>query len=90
MHCASLHFTGTNPIVQCVSSGLFIPPQKVQVKPRYADTLRISWSTKSGQSPLDVGEDFLCLMFRCFCERRKWPGLTFLKTSVDLLATLIR
>jgi hypothetical protein len=32
MHCANLYPTGANPIVQCVSSGLFILPQKVSMR----------------------------------------------------------
>ena len=76
MHCANLHLTAAKPIVKRVSSGLFILPQKVKVKPRHADTLRISRRKKSGQGPFHIGEDVLCLMFRCFCERRKRPDLT--------------
>ena len=39
VHCANPHLTGAKTVVQCVSPGLFILAQKVQVKTRHADTL---------------------------------------------------
>ena len=89
MHGASLHFTGANPIVEGMSSSMFILAQKVQVKPRYADALRICWRTKPGQCPFHVGEDFLCLMFRRFCQRRKRFGLTLHGPCADFIENAI-
>jgi hypothetical protein len=85
IHYANLHLTAAKPIVQGVSSGLFILPKEVQVKSRHTDTLRISRRAKSGQGPLHISEDFLRLMFRCLCESRKRPGLTLHCSCADFI-----
>src|SRR5580704_8818938 len=89
MYGANLYLTGANTIVQRVSSGLFILPQKLQVKPCHADTLCINRRTKSGQGPLHVGEDFLCLMFRCFGEGNKRPSLTLHGSHANFIESAI-
>src|ERR1700735_4983258 len=89
MHRAGLHFAGTHPIVQCVSSGVFILSQKVQVEPRYTDTLRVRWRAKPSQSPFHIGEDFLSLMFRRFCERGKWLDLTLHGSRADFIESAV-
>src|SRR5579862_289550 len=85
MHGANLYLSCAKPKVECMSSGVSILPQKVQVKPRHSDPLRISWRTKSGQGPLHVSKDVLCLVFRCFCERRKRSGLALHGSRADFI-----
>jgi hypothetical protein len=85
MYCASLQLTGPKPVVQCVPAGLLILPQKVKMKAGYADALGICGRPKSGQGPSDFAEDFLCLMFGCFCEPRKRLGLKLRSSCADFL-----
>jgi len=71
MHCANLCFTGAQPIAQCVSSGLFILSQKVEVKSRHANALCIiksgpsSFNTSKVDMIFPPGIPNICLTFCC-------------------------
>src|ERR1700677_2014716 len=89
MRYANLHLPGVKPVVECVPSGLFILPQKMQMKTRYADTLSISRRTKPGQGSLEVGENLLRLMFRGFGKRRKRLNLALHGSRADFFENAI-
>src|SRR5580658_9532893 len=89
MHGTDLHIPGPHLKIQRMSTGLVVLPEEVKMKARYADALSICGRTKSRQSSLHVGEDFLRLVFGCLRKRGERSGLTLHGSCADFIEDAI-